>query len=244
MVLWEIVPIWIHIPLGYITGVTFPIMAFFVVEGFRRTRNIKRYMFRLLIFAVIAQVPYMLAFGVLQLNIVFTILLGLLCLCLHEKLYVEKGKKALFVIIFIAILIVATFVIEFEGGLAGLLMIFLYKVIKDEMKRRTVPLIVWGGFMVISTLITTAGFALAETVGMDMSKMLLEVGRLGEYMNMMMHYLTIPIGTFLIIPLLRAYNGQLGRRAKYLFYSFYPLHFVVLVIIGVALGLFPLAMPW
>jgi hypothetical protein len=46
-----------------------------------------------------------------------------------------------------------------------------------------------------------------------------------------------PIGTFLIIPFLRAYNGERGRRAKYLFYTFYPLHLAVLAAIAFAFGL-------
>lgn len=238
MVLWQIVPMWIHIPLYLIRGVTFPIMAFFVVEGFRRTRNVKKYMLRLLIFGLISQVPYALAFGTsvwAPLNIVFAILLGLICLVLREKLYVEQGKKALFVILFILILIFAT--VAVEGAFAGILMIFLFCVIKEEMTRRTVPLIIWGAFMVFGSVTTRLVPLLMDTLGVYVAEAAVEMTGILAYMNMMSQYFLISIGTFLIIPLLRSYNGELGKRAKYLFYTFYPLHFVILVIIGVALGL-------
>jgi hypothetical protein len=52
----------------------------------------------------------------------------------------------------------------------------------------------------------------------------------------MQNYFVVPIATFLIIPLLLAYNGERGRRAKYLFYAFYPGHLAILAIIAYALG--------
>ncbi|MCL2227774.1 MAG: conjugal transfer protein TraX [Oscillospiraceae bacterium] len=240
MVLWEIVPLWIHIPLGFIRGVTFPIMAFFVVEGFRRTSNVKRYMLRLLLFGAVAQIPYMLAFGVATLNIVFTILVGLICLVMQRRLYVEKGKKGLFVVLFIIILIASNFVVE--GGFAGLLMIFLFNVIRDEQRRRTVPLIVWGAYMVFSVLLVRATAVMLEAfvdvIGqVDLAVDAAVSGVAAHEIMLMTEHFILPVGTFLIIPLLRAYNGDLGKRAKYLFYSFYPLHFIVLVAIGFALRL-------
>jgi len=233
MILWQIFPMWVHIPLYLIRGVTFPIMAFFVVEGFRRTRNVKRYMLRLLIFGAIAQVPYTLALGIFTLNIVFAILLGLICLVMHSKLYIERGKKALFVILFILILMVAT--VTVEGSFAGILMIFLFYIIKNEMKRRTVPLIIWGAFMISASLLSRVALSLLDFVG-DPAVMVELIGSL-DYALMMYQYFLIPIGTFLIIPLLRSYNGELGRRAKYLFYTFYPLHFAILAAIAFALGI-------
>jgi hypothetical protein len=45
------------------------------------------------------------------------------------------------------------------------------------------------------------------------------------------------IGSFAIIPLLRAYNGQGGKNAKFLFYVFYPLHLAILAVIAYALDI-------
>jgi len=46
--LWEILPMWLKFPLFAAGGVTFPIMAYFVVEGYRHTSNLKRYLSALL----------------------------------------------------------------------------------------------------------------------------------------------------------------------------------------------------
>ena len=242
MFLWEIVPMWIHVVLGFITGITFPIMAFFVVEGFRRTKNIKRYMLRLLIFATIAQFPYMLAFGQTQLNIIFTIFIALCCLILHKKLCVEKKETGIFVVLFVLINIAATTVSE--GGVLAIILIYLFYIIKNEMKRRTIPLVVWGslnaGLTLMSRLAIVFVRFVEENLGMDIMTgafAYADVQGAAGWGLMQMTLFTIPIGTFLIIPLLRAYNGELGRRAKYLFYTFYPLHFVIIVIIAYALGL-------
>lgn len=57
--------------IGYFTAVT---MCYFLAEGYQYTRNRKAYALRLLIFAVIAQIPYQLALGFFQLNMLFTLL--------------------------------------------------------------------------------------------------------------------------------------------------------------------------
>ena len=239
VILWQIFPMWVHIPVGYIRGITFPIMAFFVTEGFYRTRNIKKYMLRLLIFGAIAQIPYSLAFGfwIHNLNIIFSILIGLCCLVLHEKLYVEKGKKALFVILFILINIFFSSVIPVEGQFICILLIFLFKVIKDEKKRRTIPLIVMGALNVGAAAFSYVSVNFFGSADEVVAAMALGTGSFVEHTIMMMHYFVLPLGTFMMIPLLRAYNGERGLRAKYLFYTVYPGHFIVLSAIAYALGL-------
>ena len=69
--------------IGYFTAVT---MCFFLVEGYGCTRSKRRYAGRLLGFAVLAQLPYQLAFpangiaGFVQFNMLFTLLLCFLVL--------------------------------------------------------------------------------------------------------------------------------------------------------------------
>lgn len=52
--------IFLHI-IGRLTA---PIMWFFVCEGYHYTRNIKKYMLRLLVFAIISHFAYCFAFGI------------------------------------------------------------------------------------------------------------------------------------------------------------------------------------
>jgi hypothetical protein len=232
-ILWEIFPIWLHIPLYFISGITFPIMSFFLTEGFRRTSNVKKYMLRLLVFGLLAQIPYMLSTGLGTLNIIFTILLGLIGLMLYDSLYVKAQKRTLFVVLFIVLLIVATFTVE--GQFFGPILILLFYVIKDEKKRRTYPLIIFGALTALLDILNRVSYALDEVA--VTAAVAMQGGVFMQYQLMMMQYFVFSVGTFAIIPLLRAYNGEKGRNAKYLFYAFYPLHFAVLAAIAYALGL-------
>ena len=69
--------------IGYFTAVT---MCYFLVEGYGYTRSKRKYAGRLLGFAVLAQLPYQLAFpengiaGFVQFNMLFTLLLCFLVL--------------------------------------------------------------------------------------------------------------------------------------------------------------------
>ncbi len=81
--------------IGYFTA---PVMCWFLVEGYRYTRSVKKYAGRLLIFAVISQLPYYLAFARnhlapwYTLNMIFTLFLCL-CLMIAEEKYQIRERK-------------------------------------------------------------------------------------------------------------------------------------------------------
>ncbi len=74
----------------FIGRIAFPIYAFLIVEGFIHTSNRKTYGIRLLVFALISEIPWDLehtgTFFSWSQNVFFTLFLGYLGLCLIEKL--------------------------------------------------------------------------------------------------------------------------------------------------------------
>ena len=77
-VLGPLLPAWLAVALFSLGGLTFPIMAFLVVEGYRHTSNLRRYASRLLLFTLISQIPYSLLLGAAG-NVLITLTLGLAC---------------------------------------------------------------------------------------------------------------------------------------------------------------------
>ena len=76
----------------------FPIFCFLLVEGFQKTRNVKKYIFRLTIFAIISEVPFDLAFSgtffaIGYQNVFFTLLIGMAALCAFDFLKRQELSK-------------------------------------------------------------------------------------------------------------------------------------------------------
>ena len=68
--------------------IAFPVFAFLIAEGFRHTRNRRRYFLQLLLFAVISEVPWYLLDGADGThNVMFTLALGITALAAFEKLH-------------------------------------------------------------------------------------------------------------------------------------------------------------
>lgn len=80
-----------HVVFRIIGRIAFPVFAFFIAEGFLKTKNVNEYLKRLSIFAVISQAPLfffdrLAGSSGLTLNIFFTLSLGVLTLLLITKI--------------------------------------------------------------------------------------------------------------------------------------------------------------
>ena len=90
---------------------SFPLFCFLLVEGFVHTKNRTKYLIRMLVFAVISEVPFDLAFYAQPFyydkqNVFFTLFAGLLVLCLIEWITTLKNKKQVIAILMSALTIV------------------------------------------------------------------------------------------------------------------------------------------
>ena len=117
--------------LNYIGRIAFPIFAYQIVEGYTHTKDLKKYFLRLLVFAIISQVPFMLFSSIITerfgLNVIFTLSLGLLCIWIWEKL----PWKAVSVYIILMASIIAE-VSNMDYGYWGVLLIFVFYLCKNN----------------------------------------------------------------------------------------------------------------
>lgn len=223
-------PTWLAIPLYAAGGLTFPIMAYFVVEGYKHTRSLGKYIGRLAIFGLIALPFHMLTMGALMLNIMFTIIVGLFCLWLYDKL---ANKRWLFWILFVIIAFLTMLPVPFDWPLIGVIVVILTYAIKSESKRRIIPSIVAGVFIALNGL---SSVWLLNAPGMEEALVLYGMDTRLAWVS-----ITFLFGCLAAAVLLHGFNGDRGRRMKWAFYVIYPVHLAVIGLTALALGLVTLA---
>lgn len=114
--------------------IAFPIFAFQISEGYIHTKNLKKYFLRLFLFALISQIPFMLFTSIINnykfhLNIMFTLLWGLLSIYIYDKCYNKFLKIILFYIIFFV-----ACCLPLDYGLYGVAIILIFYIFKNNFK--------------------------------------------------------------------------------------------------------------
>lgn len=191
-----------------------PVFFFSISDGYIFTRSKKQYALRLLIFAVITQIPFALAsYGTLftleairNLNIFFTLLAGLLAIIVWES-----NAKLITRIIGIVLIDALTVVLGCEWMIFGVPIILGMHIFRDAPKKRFI-------FFAVCTIATQF-----ITWGMNVF-ILLSSGFIAGTLSMFASYFFRT--TF--------YNGKKGKHpvfAKWFFYIVYPLHFTVIYIL-------------
>jgi len=231
----EVMPLWLMIPLYAVGGLAFPILGYFVVEGYKHTSDLKRYILRLVIFGTIAIPFYMLALGVFRFNIMFAIVVSLLVLALYDKLKSKVIFWGIFILLSIPMLMF------FDWVFFGPLVVMLYHLIKNETTRRLVPgfvaallwltlsLFAFWGLSVINPLLYTeyAGYVIPQR---DMIYSMM--GNTKVVTSSLFFPLFCIAGAILI----KNYNGERGKKTKWLFYVFYPVHLAVIAALALLTG--------
>lgn len=186
-----------------------PVFAFCITEGYIHTRNRKKYLLRMGIFALISEVPFDLAFegkiGLSHQNIMVSFFISIVALMLFDLVRGSKkdisgkysiGRTLLGILAVIAMAVVALLV-KADYTFFAVIAVFLFYAFKDVNPYvRPIPGI--------------AFLALTRTVG---------------------YYCTTGLS---LVPLM-LYNGKKGRGLKWLFYAFYPGHLLLLYLIKLLL---------
>ena len=213
----DIFPFWFR----GVGRLAYPIFVFLLAESFRHTKAREKFLMRLLIFAVISEIPYDLALGndinfIANTNIFYTLFLGGMAVCLYEKFKERRGWQTMAVIAAILPTAILAEILTVDYGGMGVLFIFAMYVIEPKILRLT----------------ALCGFALSQFLPLVVAYNLgIEIPT--EYLLM------IPFAVA-TVPLIAMYNGERGLKAKWLFYLAYPVHLAVLAVIAMIINNFPL----
>lgn len=144
----------------------FPIFCFLVTEGFSHTRNLKKYILSLLLFAVLSEIPFNIMmsekpFYPARQNIYFTLFLGILLIYFYQH-KASEIVKAVFMLVIVAL----TIVLRADYGLKGALLILLMYALRNHAAAQAVlsyPLLsggyaAWAAFIPINMYNGQRGF--------------------------------------------------------------------------------------
>ena len=134
---------------NYIGRIAFPIFAFQVAEGYRKTKNLKNYVFRLFVFAIISQIPYMVFINSIiktnfKLNVFFTLLFGLLCIIVWDKCHYK-----ILSLLFVFFSCILSQLLHFDYGAFGIILILTFHILYDK----KIPLFIIYTLLVIAKYI-------------------------------------------------------------------------------------------
>ncbi|AYA99676.1 hypothetical protein D4A81_06840 [Lachnoanaerobaculum umeaense] len=213
--------------MGYIGRLAAPIFMFCITVGFRYTKNIKKYIFRVFTFAFISQIPYILftqseeyasgfskleltPFYKIDLNIMFTLGFGLVALYFYEKI---KDKNTIIRLTPIIAAALISYVLNTEGGYIYIVYIFMFYLLRDVSILKKA--FIWIFIIVICRLPLL--FHLLQ-INNDIMRALptMRVNTVGVY-----------VGAFLTF-FFNNKKTHISKTFKYLMYLFYPVHLILL----------------
>ena len=170
-----------------------------MAEGFIHTRDRKKYTLRMLLFALLSEIPFDLAhyhtfFRLSLQNVMFTLTVSLLTLMALDWAERRAGEsKGLYWAL--------TAVITAAG--------------------MTLAYLIRGEYVFLGVLTVALLYLLRDRIG----EKPLYYGRLLSLVPLLVASPWI----LLAVPFLLAYNGSRGKGSKWFFYVFYPVHFLALV---------------
>ena len=186
-----------------------PVFCFFIAQGYHYTSDLKKYITRLLIFAMVSHLPYNLAFGfglspLSATSVIWSLAMGLIALAAIKNDEIHVVFKAL--ILAVCCLLAWTA----NWFFIGVLWVVAFGLFHGNFKRQI------AAFCAIGVLY-----------------MAWNLRRFGLFDETFPQW--FQLGIFLSIPLLMMYNGKIGKKSKamtWLFYVFYPAHLILLYLLN------------
>jgi len=202
--------------------VAFPIFAFQVAEGYAHTKNFKKYLLRMFLFALISEIPYNLMAGGWWIspfgqNVMFTFCLTLLLIRLIDKARAKHWALGLVVTVlgaFIGYYVgMFTFVDYYGYGILMVLVFWLFRNVRF-------------GWLVTLAAMVYINFEMIGGMHLGWTPF----GREALF----------PVQGFAVLALILIwmYNGKQGIKSKafqYVCYAFYPVHMLILALIAMLL---------
>ena len=201
--------------------IAFPIFAFLLAEGFFRTRSLPKYLLRLLIFALISEIPFDLMMGGVPFywvhqNVIWTFLIALLAMQAMDALRQRIRRPVLKVLALAGVTLLAALagLLSFaDYSAAGVLTVLVFYFFHGRK---------WYHFA--GQLICLYWLNNVLLMGMDLPFTLLG------------HTFFFPTQGFALLALIPIwlYRGAQGPHSKwirYSFYAFYPAHMLLIAVI-------------
>lgn len=193
--------------------ITAPIMSFFIAEGFHYTKNIKRYVLRLAIFALISWYPFIYKttgeFPITiensriyinpQQSMIFTLLLALSSLIIVHSEKIPSIIKPILLTILIFISLIG------DWYCFPLIWAMIFDKFRGDYKKQAIAFTATSIIMILFTF--------------------------GLVLKWKLTGFLFQFGVLLALPLLYLYNGKKSKNNsfnKWFFYIFYPAHMVII----------------
>ncbi len=203
----------------------FPIFAFLIVEGYFHTHDFKRYMLRLLVFALVSEIPFNLMYGAAifypyHQNVIWTFLIALSGIWLidraKERFAGWLWAPAAALIVLLGALIGTIGMTDYYG--AGVLMVFVFYFFRGR------------NWWCIAGQLFTMYWLNVHLLG----SMYYPINLFGLQIEFVQQGLAL----LALIPIW-LYHGRQGAHSKgfqYFCYAFYPGHVIILVLIAALMG--------
>lgn len=205
---------------------SYPIFAFMIVEGYFHTKNLKKYVLRMLIFALISEIPFNLAvggafFNPVHQNVLWTFLIAIGVMWLNDRVKQKGCRLWLRILTAVgtvgvgALVGLLTMVDYYHVGVLTVLVFYFFRGRK------------WWCYLCQLACMIYLNFA-----------MLGGFGYVFEVFGREVFFVRQGLAVLALIPiwLYRGKQGYYNKVMKYIYYGFYPAHLLLLGLLAIVLS--------